>query len=298
MRAKNNKPNFPVFKFIGIEDKSIIENITKDFDHYSDFNFVSLMTWNINRSSKYSIYDGNLILKLRDYGSKKYVYSILGHNIDDNFLHILKNQEKCTRLDLVPEVVRHKLRSGYVCEDRDNFDYVYKIDKLFNLEGSEFRKFRRSLNSFNKDGSLFVEYKYLNTSNELEIKQIVKLCKQWKVIRGRGFSESSNEYYAIKRAIKYISQLNLSVVCFSINEELVGFVIFEVIGNYSILHFEKCDTRITGLGYFIKYQTINILKDLGVKTLNYEQDLGILGLRQAKISMNPDTYLKKFSIFI
>ena len=82
------------------------------------------------------------------------------------------------------------------------------------------------------------------------------------------------------------------------NEELVGFVIFEVIGNYSILHFEKCDTRITGLGYFIKYQTINILKDLGVKTLNYEQDLGILGLRQAKISMNPDTYLKKFSIFI
>lgn len=294
--TKMKTPFFPAFKVISINDKELIEEIDNQFDDFSDFNFVSLFTWNVNRSSMYSIKNDSLIIKLRDYGSKESTYSIMGKNVNEEMLNELKTVERCKRLDLVPEPVANKIKNKSCHEDRDNFDYLYDIEKLVSLDGSEYRKFRRALNNFRSKNTMNFKWEKINPKDSGSILQIIELSKKWKTIRGRSFGESSNEYYAIKRALKFAEELNIDIRCVKSGSDILGYTITENIGENCILHFEKCDTRIPGLGYFLKYQTIVSLSSEGIKQLNYEQDLGIPGLRQAKTSMNPQGFLKKYSI--
>lgn len=289
-------PVFPKFKIISINDKESIEEIDRQFEDYSDFNFVSLFTWNMNKSAMYSIKDGNLIIKLRDYGSKEPTYSIIGKNINDEILEDLKKIEHCKKLELVPEPVVKNLINKERYEDRDNYDYIYDVKSLVNLSGPEYRKFRRALSNFQTKNSASFKWEKVDRNDSEAILQITELTKKWKLIRGRSYSESSNEYFAIKRALKFADDLNLDIWCVKTKEGIVGYSITENRGNCSILHFEKCDTRIPGLGYYLKYQTIVSLDKMGIEQLNYEQDLGISGLRQAKMSMNPQGFLKKYSV--
>ena len=63
----------------------------------------------------------------------------------------------------------------------------------------------------------------------------------------------------------------------------------------AVVHSEKGNPKINGL-----YQVINqwfCQNALGVHTwVNREQDLGIEGLRQAKMSYHPDHWVKKFTV--
>lgn len=285
---------------MGIKDREYIEAITADFETYSDFNFVSLFTWNVNRSASYSIIDNNISIALLDYNNKEILYSIFGKNIDKNCIDLIKQEHGINQLSLIPGVVANTMsKLGYVItEDRDDHDYIYDISTVIKLEGPKYRKFRRALSNFNSKNKSNFSWRKIEYKDKINIEKALDISLNWKKIRNRTFQESSYEYFAIKRAFKYAEELSLDIWGAFLADELVGFTITEVIGDHAILHFEKSDTRIPGLGYFTKYMTFVSLQKNNVKKLNYEQDLGIPGLRQAKMSMNPEKFLKKYSVSI
>ena len=79
------------------------------------------------------------------------------------------------------------------------------------------------------------------------------------------------------------------------NGEVVAFSIGEKIQDMMIIHFEKARTEYRGA-----YQAINQAfaqhSAEGVTLINREQDLGELGLRQAKETYNPVGFLKKYRV--
>lgn len=290
-------PLFPAFKIIEISDKEKIEKINSKFPPYSDFNFASLFTWGVNRSARYSNLNNNLVIKIRDYGENKFIYSILGKNKLNSSVSELLNYSDIKRLELVPEEVATALTGLSIAPQRDEYDYIYDLNDLVSLKGSKYRHFRRSLNSFT--GSTLhpkAETVVIDSKNNEQCKEVLKVSQQWRFLRGRSFKNAAHEYYAIRRAVQYADQLNLTIIGVYIGSSLAGFTIIEIVKDWAILHFEKSITTIPGLGPYVKYETFKRLKEIGASKLNYEQDLGVQGLRQAKLSLAPSGFLKQYEV--
>jgi uncharacterized protein len=291
-------PLFPRFKTVDIADRDIIEQQTSGYN-YSDFNFVSLFSWNVDDSALYSILNNNLLISLKDYNNKKFIYSVLGENDIANTIKTINKHLQITTLELVPEVVAldpyHK--PGFiVTEDRDSFDYIYNLLKLVELDGPEYKSFRRSLSIFRSKNDFDISFERIDIDDTQAMHQIMKLTHLWREIKGKDLEETSYESSAIKRAIQHARMLPIIIFGAFISNRLVGFTINEIKGPMAILHFEKSDTRIPGLGSYVKHQTFLALKAMGARELNYEQDLGISGLRTIKERLNPQYFLKKYKV--
>ena len=64
-------------------------------------------------------------------------------------------------------------------------------------------------------------------------------------------------------------------------------------------HFGKIDEDCPGLFQYLECVTAQYLKKRGCKYMNYEQDLGLPGLRESKISWGPSFFLKNhFHFFL
>lgn len=295
-------PVFPRFKTLRVEDYASLAGFVEQFPVYSDFNAISLLTWGVNNSTRYCFLNSNLVIQLRDYVTNEAVYSVLGtHDIPDT-LKLLLAYPDIEQLDLVPEFTVQVLKlelpenSFEITPQRDEYDYVYSVARLAGLEGPDYRKFRRSLSNFDTKNVLNPKLRLIKHDDELALGQILNLTKFWRSLRSREFSDAAAEYYAIRRAVHFSKHLPIDTWGLFEQDLLLGFVMTEDIGEHTVLHFEKANTALPGTGSVLKHEVFKALHERGQKLLNYEQDLGIEGLREAKLSLKPDWYMRKYSI--
>lgn len=83
-----------------------------------------------------------------------------------------------------------------------------------------------------------------------------------------------------------------------VSGQIVAFSIGEVIGDTLIVHIEKARKEVAGVYEAINqfYSAQMVEKHPEVKYINREDDAGDAGLREAKLSYNPETILKKYNI--
>jgi hypothetical protein len=109
--------------------------------------------------------------------------------------------------------------------------------------------------------------------------------------------ETDSELKALKRLLSESGRFNLSPLAVYIDDVMVAYSIYEITkGDYAVGHFEKALKVHDGLYDYLKHKTANDLHQQGVKYINYEQDLGIAGLRRTKLLLHPEHFLKKYTI--
>ena len=119
-------PQFPQFKKLELSDKEDVEAITSKFPPYSDFNFVSMWSWDVKGEMRISMLNGNLAVRFNDYLTGHPFYSFLGDNNVSKTVDVLLNfsieEELKPKLYLVHEYVNFKLdkRKFIAEEDLDN----------------------------------------------------------------------------------------------------------------------------------------------------------------------------------
>jgi len=295
---KETLPKFPNFKPLEILDKKIIEAITNKFPPYSDFNFLSLWSWNIQGETRISQLHGNLVVRFTDYLTGQPFYSFLGNNrINDtvNALFELSREEKIPQiLKLIPEdSIKNLDKNRFKLEeDRDNFDYIYPIEKLKTYDGNKLRGRRNFCNRFKNKYSAKV--KIIEIPNQ---DVILSLFLLWAKNKGRTPDEVKNEQEALKKCLLIKNNADIIIIGIFIKEELIAFSICDVLRpKYVILHFEKADERYEGIYSFLMQENAKIFSVNGFKYINFEQDLGIPGLRLSKKSFYPAFFLKKYTI--
>ena len=108
-------PNFPSFKKLEFGDKKAIEEITKAFEPYSDYNFVSLFVWDSDEEIKLSSLNNNLVVLFIDYVTKEKFYSFIGSNrveaTIDTLLSHAKKENLVPSLKLIPEPIIQKVKN-------------------------------------------------------------------------------------------------------------------------------------------------------------------------------------------
>jgi hypothetical protein len=291
-------PEFPLFSKIDITHKTKLESMVSAYEPYSDFDFTSLFCWNTDGSTEIASLNENLVIKLPDYISGETTYSLLGKNrIDDSLVELLK---EFSEISLVPEiVVKHIINQDLfeISEDRDQFDYIYSIFDHATFTGKKFKSKRNKMNRFLQANEENINLEFADFQNKEHHAVIKQIFDKWAHEGDKNSDDAAQESLAIDRLLEFGSEFNLLGQILTINGNPEGFSVVEILSDeYAIYHFQKSLSGNPGIDIYLTNCTSKILLDRGCKYINWEQDLGLEGLRNAKINYQPIKLLKKYTI--
>ncbi|WP_010251550.1 DUF2156 domain-containing protein [Acetivibrio cellulolyticus] len=179
-----------------------------------------------------------------------------------------------------------------ITHDRDNSDYVYLSQDLINLSGKKYHGKKNHINSFKKQ----YEYEYVRLSEDL-IGECVRINEEWCARRSCDLHKGLYcEKMANNEVLSNFKGLGFEGALIKVNGRYEAYTVGEILNqNTAVIHIEKANDDIRGLYTFINQQFCeNCWKD--VEYVNREQDLGVEGLRKAKLSYNPVRFVKKYVI--
>jgi hypothetical protein len=292
-------PEFPNFKHLEISDKTDIELHTKKFPPYSDFNFVSMWSWDIKNEMLLSLLNGNLVVRFTDYVDGTPFYSFLGeNNLDETaetLIDFAKKEGLKGELKLVPEdVAKHLSKNKFESkEDRDHHDYIILTSTLKDYNTPKTHSRRKSVKRMLADFT--PEIRLLNIDELGHQKNILRLITD-RVKTDKNVFE--NEILAISRFMSNHKEISFLPMGIFINNELAGFFFSEVLNDgYATAHFWKANTKISQHIYaYLMQEKAKMLHERGCKFMNIEQDLGQENLRKWKSSYSSEIFLKKYII--
>ena len=295
-------PEFPQFKKLELSDKADVEKFTSLYPPYSDFNFISMWSWDIKGEMRLSVLNNNLVVRFTDYLSGEPFFSFLGNNkVNETAAKLLdfsKKEKVKLQLRFLPESAVEKIdiTKFEIKEDRDHFDYRYIIEKLVNYDGREFLTKRNLTNRFLREYPDGIA-KICDLKDPKTLEQILNLSRLWEQNKVKNSQDArvENESVALNRILVVSKIFKLITVGVYSENQLLCFCVNEILsGGNALSHFAKSDGSSSGSYAFLMKENAKVLKERGALYLNYEQDLGIPNLRHAKESFRPIGFLKKF----
>lgn len=178
--------------------------------------------------------------------------------------------------------------AGYsVVEDRDNFDYVYDRKALAELSGSHYHKKRNLVNAF--INSYSYEQKTLDKGN---VGDAIAVLDAWRADKG-----IDGDYAAAREALELYDVLGMHGEVYYVDGAPAAYALGEPIAKSRMfaVHFEKAIGQYKGIYQFINQAFAQALPS-HIKYVNREQDLGDEGLRQAKMTYRPTSFVRKYRV--
>ena len=178
--------------------------------------------------------------------------------------------------------------------DRDSFDYVYDINDLADLKGKKFQKKRNHLNRFWAANPQAV----LTPITLENLDRCKALAEKWYALRLENdpHADFKMEQVAISRALNHWQELDLEGLILSVDGEDVAMTVGSGFGGNTFdIHFEKALDTADGAYAAINNGFAKYLREKypNVLYLNREDDMGLEGLRKAKLSYNPHHLIEK-----
>jgi len=179
-------------------------------------------------------------------------------------------------------------------ENRDRFDYLYSISELIELKGRKYHKKKNHLNRFKELYSF--TYEPITQEN---IKELKNVWKEWFAKTEESASEGLKmENLGLLDVFRNYLFLSIKGAIIRVNGKIIAFSLGESLNDETVvIHTEKAD-----INYHGAYQIINqqfLEKEWSCfRYANREEDLGIEGLRKAKLSYNPVLLAKKFETVV
>ena len=183
--------------------------------------------------------------------------------------------------------------------DRDSYDYVYDINDLADLKG---RKYQRKRNHYNRFRDNFPYYTIEPITGE-NLPQVKQMLEDWYAQRQEADPDGDYlmEQAAIYKALRHYEQLGLEGIVLVNEDRILGMTIGSRLAPDTFdIHFEKAraeaDTAYTVINCeFARYLRAHHPE---VRFLNREDDLGIEGLRKAKLSYQPHHMQEKHWAYV
>jgi hypothetical protein len=179
--------------------------------------------------------------------------------------------------------------------DRPNFDYVYDTQELTDLKGKKFHGKRNHLNYFL--GHYDYQYERMTSDMADEIMRFIDEFNTRKALpEGHERELLEMEKEAMYDVLTHLEAVGYLAGVIRIDGKIEAISIGGQLGSKTVtVHVEKANIEYRGL-----YQAINneFCKHMAshVKRINREEDMGISGLRKAKLSYNPIKLIEKYIV--
>jgi hypothetical protein len=291
------------FKDIELKDKDLITSYTmKSPRRNCDLSFSNLCSWRFLYNTQYAILDGFLILKF--WAEDKLVYMMpIGNGDLKKVLDAMIEDSKYEKEQFcmlgvcsgMCEELKEIMPDRFHFEaDRDYTDYLYLRTDLATLAGKKFQSKRNHVNKFRKT----YNYEYVPLTPD-RIPECMELEAEWcKMNNCNQHEGTGNERRALIYALQNFDALGLTGGILHVDGKIAAFTFGMPINEDTFgVHVEKADTRIDGAYAMINYEFANHIPEQ-YTYLNREEDLGIEGLRKAKLSYQPTILLEKYMAFL
>lgn len=178
--------------------------------------------------------------------------------------------------------------------DRDSFDYVYNIDDLADLKG---RKYQKKRNHINKFRSLYPAWRTEPLTAE-NMPAVRNMAAQWFAARQQTDPTGSYilEQRALERAFDHFETLGLDGMVLLDGEKILAFTMASRLSEDTMdIHFEKALEAADGAYAAINQAFAQHLREKypQIRYLDREEDMGLEGLRKAKLSYYPNHLTEK-----
>ena len=295
-------PQFPMFVPLELKDQEVFQTFFSAYrPEISELTFTNLFIWRSHYKFQWSIYrDWLVIISVEgEYGT--FAIEPIGpsprYEITRLVLEWMRDEKnvKNSRIERADNRIVEEVRgiNGISVEPtRDHFDYVYLRDDLVKLGGNRYRSKRNHINQLVR--AYLYRYEQLAPDH---INDCIAVQEKWCLQRRcEDDMDLLGEWDAVKEILRCYMNLNVQGAVITIENKVVAFTIGQMLNeNTAVIHIEKADPEIPGL-YPVINQQFCENNWQGVRYINREQDLGIPGLREAKLSYYPDHMVNKFRI--
>ena len=293
-----------IFRDIDMESRELLNPYFDLVDYEAcEYCFNTLYMWQHLYKTGYYIGDGFAVIVAEYEGN---TFSILPLAKKEDMPRVIKfvidyfekEQKKIYFRGITKEVVDY-LKENYpdkfdYTEERDLFDYVYDGDSMRELKGRKNVKKRNHINYFLKEYEGRFEYRLLD---ENDFDACLKLVEEWTSNKEEN-GQVDEELIGIKKLFNSFPVIKdkLKIAGIFIDGKLEAFTMGEYLNpNMALIHIEKANPSIRGLYPYINQQfLVNEFSD--VEFVNREEDLGIEGLRKAKLSYHPVKFVEKYTV--
>lgn len=292
------------FKKISIEDKSRIDKYLVAADRLScEYCFADLYMWKDKYTTEYTIEDDWLYIRQYNEEDNEFYYYV-PMRIDTNNSKNKEELKECINKVIVHAIDNnYRLSFGNINEDAlrifeedysniftvenipDYSDYIYNSSDLINLSGKKFHKKKNLINKFKREYDGRWEYKALTSA---DYENVLRFNEKWcELNQEKDIDDMKEETLAIKSALSNFEALNMQGGILLVDGQIIAYTLgCESNKKVFVVQTEKALSTYVGA-----YQMINNLFAIhnasSYQYINREEDLGIEGIRQAKLSYNP-----------
>jgi hypothetical protein len=279
------------FRPVLLDDKDFFFEHYKRFPQaHSDNTFTNMVCWNHYAHYRFAFREDNIILSSTIAGLTRYRPPIGPHNPDllADVMSLAAGSSEDFPLVILDADSRDWISGLYpklnLYPERKYFDYVYRASDLAMLPGKKYSTIRHQLNQFQRNCEHTVEP--ITGDNASEVRGFLEEWCVWKDCDSEPVLASEKD--ALFFAISHFSKLSLSGLVIRVKGSIMAMALFEGQSNdTAVVHFEKALLDCKGIYRAINAETAKFLvKDY--RYINRESDMGIEGLREAKMRYHPD----------
>lgn len=262
-----------------------------------DLNFVNIVSWQDTFHSMVCLWRGFVLIKFKTSDNRTAYMQPIGEGdftaaIEAMLADAALSGEPLrlygvdsTHKELLKRAFPGKFAFG---SSKSTEDYIYLTADLASLPGRRFQAKRNLINQFKSGCS----YRFESITQQ-NIEDCLSVNTLW--CQKRGVTPEDCEQMALKRMIDNFFTLPIKGWILYHNDTPCAFTIGSAVCNDTFcIHIEKSNTDIKGAAAAINNLTAQALLS-EYKYINREEDMGLKGLRQAKLSYNPTMMFKKYS---
>ena len=283
------------FKKIEIDDIDVYRKFTEETSEFSCENaFVNLLVWQCTYNNMMAVSDGQLFIKSGKEGKESFRLPI-GGDMVKGIEKIIEYKGKNAPDFWVQqgsqlEKAKDYLKDNYILKsNRNAFDYIYLQSDLSTLSGKKYHSKRNHISAFSKKYNW--HYEEINSYNIDKVRECADLWYE------QNSNKTDSHLLCEKRGIETIlnnmERLQVKGGAIFVENKAVAFTLGSPINKQIFdVHIEKA-LKDYAEGYtVINREFARNLSDY--KYINREDDMGLEGLRKAKLSYKPCILLEKY----
>lgn len=260
-----------------------------------DFTITNMIAWGQIYGNKFLLHKERLVVFNPQF---QYILFPVGEELSPlelkDLVLLFREYYPKSQLILIPQgyLGRYPEIGEYfeIYEDRDWADYVYSTENMVTLSGKKLAKKKNLISQFKR---AYPEYKILKVTQD-RLENIMLFTRKWQREREIEDPYLMTELKAIQNTLDNWQYLPVEGLILCYKQKIAAYSIFSQQNmDMATVHFEKYDPDKKGSAQTITWETSKYLQER-FKWINREQDIGIAGLRQAKMSYVPDRLVPFF----
>jgi hypothetical protein len=175
----------------------------------------------------------------------------------------------------------------------DFYDYIYNVRELADCLGKKYEDTRRHIRRFFDLYGPDMQIKILTGWEDIRRyrHEMLELFDDWTHFSTEGSKSYQDEQRAFGLFLDHDASTlfgSIITVLFFNKDRLVGYSINEIFNDrYAINHFHKANLNLSSISHYMFYSVAEVLTQMNIDFLNFQEDCGIAGLRAFKHKMRP-----------